>query len=150
MIPNKRLLIAVAFAFLVLSFPVNADAMVGVFRQVVESARDFVQPFFKPRKDDRSEIIKEALQQNHSRDSSQFSNKKKLSEIAASADEPNVKGLQEEPTIKATKAFQCALENPTVKESIKEIVEKSSEEIVEKFIETLRNEIESFKPENCE
>lgn len=149
MIPNKRLLSIVAFAFLVLSFPVNADAKVAIFRQIVESVGDFVQPLLKPRKDDRSEIIKEALQQNHSRDSSQFSNKKKLSKIATPADEPTVRGLQEEPTNKATKAFQCALGSPTVKESIKKIAEKSSEEVVEKFIETLRNELENFKPEDC-
>ena len=150
MIPNKRLLSAIVFAFLLLSSPINADAMAGVFRQVVESAGDFVRPLLKPQKDDGSEIIKEALEQNHSRDSSQFSNKNKLSGVSPSADESTVKGLQEEPTIKATKAFQRALESPIVKASIREIEEKSSEEIVEKFIETLRNEFESFKPEDCE
>ena len=150
MILNKRLLSAIVFTFLVSSFPVNADAKVGIFRQIVESVGDFVQPLLKPRKDDRSEIIKEALQQNYSRDSSQFPNNKKLPEVATSADGPTVKGLQEEPTNKATKAFRCALENPTVKESIKQIAEKSSEEIVEKFIETLQNELENFKPKDCE
>ena len=150
MIPDKKLLSAVAFTFLVLGFPANADAMAGVSRQVVESAADFVRPLFKPRKNDGSEIIKETLQQNHSRDSSQFSNRRKLSETATSADEPTVRGLQEEPADKATKAFLCALESPAVKESVGKMVEKSSEEIVAKFMETLRNEFENFKPEDRE